>query len=223
MRKFLAILVAVMILFSSMSELEAKTKMTDYEMINNLIISERLYRVSHRDKELSTCYAEDAQIHTSWQSGGVNSFVGQHPAESANENFNVNRCGGALIHQNGLRAFVEYPTTTIRSVKVNGVDAVLTSYMRLLYKVEKRDGVWKIIYMTSLNEADELQPAIAGTDLKINPAEIEGLRISYRWLAYTRLKAGDKISNDLLGVDRPLEVQKIYAEAMTWLNRSEKL
>ncbi len=53
MRKFLTILVAVMILFGSMSKIEAKTKMTDYEAINNLIISERLYRVSHRDKELA--------------------------------------------------------------------------------------------------------------------------------------------------------------------------
>ena len=163
-------------------------------------------------------YAEDAQIHTSWQSGDVKSFVGQHPAESATENFNVNRCGGALIHQNGKRAFVEYPSTTIRSVKINGVDAVLTSYMRLLYRVEKREKVWKIIEMISINEADELQSAIAGTDLKINPEDVKNLRISYRWLAYTRINAGDKISDDLLGVDRPDDVKKVYDESETWLN-----
>lgn len=91
MRKFLVILLAMMILIGSMVEVSTKTKMTDYEAINNLIISERLYRVSHRDKEPANCYAEDAQIHTSWQSGGVNSFVGRHPAESAAENFNVFR------------------------------------------------------------------------------------------------------------------------------------
>ena len=165
MRKILATLLAVMIFFGAMNSVEAKTKMTDYEAINNLIVSERLYRVSHRDKELANCYAKDAQIHTSWQSGGVNSFVGQHPTEFATENFNVNRCGGALIHQNCKRAFVEYPSTTIRNVKINDVDALLTSYMRLLYKVEKRGDNWKIIEMTSVFEADELQPVIAGTDL----------------------------------------------------------
>ena len=42
---------------------EAETKMTDYKAINNLIVSERLYRVSQRDKELANCYAEDAQIY----------------------------------------------------------------------------------------------------------------------------------------------------------------
>lgn len=216
MKKFFAIVLMMMLIFGGVSE--AKNKMTDYEAINNLIVSERLYRVSHRDEKLAECYAEDAKIHTSWQSGNVKSFVGQHPAESATENFNVNRCGGALIHQNNNRAFVEYPTTTIRSVKVNGVDAILTSYMRLLYRVEKRSGIWKIVEMTSINEADELQPAIPGTDLKINPDDVKNLRISYRWLAYTRINAGDNISQDLLGVDKPDDVQKIYDEAEKWLN-----
>ena len=221
MKKFLLVLAAMMILFSATNEVAAKA-MTDYEAINNLIVSERLYRVSHRDKELAECYAPDAQIRTSWQSGGVNSFVGQHPAEHANENFNVNRCGGALIHQNGKRAFVEYPSTTIRNVKVNGADAVLTSYMRLLYRVEKRGGVWKIIDMMSVNEADELQPVIAGTDLQIRAEDAAGLRISYRWLAYVRMKAGETISNDLPGVDRPDDVKKIYTEAEAWLNQSDE-
>ena len=215
MKKFLIIFFTMMI-FCGFGE--AKDKMTDYEAINNLIVSERLYRVSHRDEKLAECYAEDAKIHTSWQSGGVNSFVGQHPAESATENFNVNRCGGALIHQNKNRAFVEYPSTTIRSLKVNGIDAILTSYMRLLYRVEKRGGVWKIVEMTSINEADELKPVIPGTDLKINPDDVKKLRISYRWLAYTRINAGDKIGDNLLGVDKPDEVQKIYKDAETWLN-----
>ena len=221
MKKFFTTILAAMILFGTMSSVAANTKMTDYEAISNLIVSERLYRVSHRDKELASCYAENARIHTSWQSGGVNSFVGQHPTETSTENFNVNRCGGALIHQNGNRAFVEYPSTTIRNVKINGVDAVLTSYMRLLYRVEKIDDDWKIIEMISINEADELHPVIAGTDLKIKPKEIEGLRISYRWLAYTRIKSGNKISNDLLGVDRPNDIAKIYEESISWLNRSE--
>ena len=43
----------------------AQRLMTDYEAVQNLIVSERLYRVSHRNAELAECYAEDAQIHTS--------------------------------------------------------------------------------------------------------------------------------------------------------------
>ena len=160
----------------------------------------------------------NAIIRTSWQSGNVASFVGQHPTENSAESFNVNRCGGALIHLKNNRAFVEYPSTTIRSVKVNGVDAVLTSYMRLLYRVEKISGEWKIVEMISVNEADELAPMIPNEDLKINSDDVKNLRVSYRWLAYVRKNAGGEISENLLGTDRPDEVKKIYDAVLDWLN-----
>ena len=218
MKKFLACLVAAIIIFGSNAALCKPA--TDYENINQLIIAERLYRVSHRNAEHSNCFAENAVIRTSWQSGGVSSFVGQRPNESSGESFNVNRCGGALIHLNKNRAFVEYPSTTIRNVTVNGEDAVLTSYMRLLYRVEKISGEWKIIEMISLNEADELRPLVPNTDLKINSQEVKNLRSSYRWLAYVRKNSGGEISENLLGVDRPQEVQQIYNEIFQWLNKN---
>lgn len=204
---------------NKMSNKINNTYMTDYEAINNLIVSERIYRASHRNEELAKCYADDAQIHTSWQSGGVNSFIGKGSEEVVAELPMVNRCGGALIYQNGNKSFVEYPTTTTRGVYVNDVEAILTSYMRLLYRVEKRNGEWKITSMTSINESDELAPAIPGQDLKINPADVIGLRISYRWLSYTRQIVGGTISQDLPGTDRPAEVKKIYDTELGWLNQ----
>ncbi len=191
----------------------------DYTAINNLIVSERMYRASHRNKELAKCYADDAQIRTSWQSGGVNTFVGKSPDEVVEDLPLVNRSDSALIFQNADKSFVEYPTTTTRGVYVNKVEAVLTSYMRLLYRVEKRKGDWKITSLTSINESDELAPAIPGQDLKINPEDVKGLRISYRWLSYTRQLVGGTISQDLLGTDRPIEVKKIYDVELEWLNK----
>ena len=201
----------------------AQQPMTDYEAVQNLIVSERLYRVSHRDAELAQCYAEDAQIHTSWQQGGLSSFVGQAPAEAqaATALANVNRCNPPLIHfskTSPRRALVEYPSTTTRVVMVNGKEAVLTSYMRLIYRVEKRGGDWKIVAMTSVNEYDELSSAIPGQDLKIKSKDVEGLRPSYRWLAYTRKNAGGTVSDDELGTDRPDEVNKFYQQEYQWLN-----
>ena len=212
----------------------AQQQMTDYEAVQNLIVSERLYRVSHRNAELAQCYAEDAQIHTSWQQGGVSSFVGQapkeaqatgsqtaNPTEQATMLANVNRCNPPLIHfskTSPSRVLVEYPSTTTRVVMVNGVEAVLTSYMRLIYRVEKRSNEWKITAMTSVNEYDELSPAIPGQDLKIRVKDVEGLRPSYRWLAYTRQKAGGTVSNDELGTDLPNELNKFYDQEYQWLN-----
>lgn len=60
--------------------------------------------------------------------------------------------------------------------------------------------------------------AVPGTDLHISPAELQGLRHSYRYLAYTRIQAGGQVSPDLLGIDHPDDVKKIYQEAEDWLN-----
>lgn len=64
--------------------------------------------------------------------------------------------------------------------------------------------------MTSVFEMDKLSPVIPGTDLHVNSEELKGLRRSYLWLSYVRICAGGSVSNDLLGIDRPDEVQKIY-------------
>ena len=230
MRKIARIimLATAMTLSDTATEKVCAQQATDYEAIQNLIVGERLYRVSHRNAELAQCYAEDAQIHTSWQQGGVSSFVGQAPTEARTATAlpNVNRCNPPLIHFSTAtprKALVEYPSTTTRVVIVNGTEAVLTSYMRLIYRVEKRGCEWKITAMTSVNEYDELSPAIPGQDLKIKAKEVENLRSSYRWLAYTRMKAGGTVNSDELGIDRPDELNKFYEQEYKWLNEKDAL
>lgn len=197
--------------------------MTDFEAIQNLIVSERLYRSTNRNEELANCYSEDAYIHTSWQSGGRSSFVGKTSVETSESLPLVNCCNPPLIHfpksskENVTRAVVEYPTITTRELRVHGEEAVLSSYMRLLYRVEKRGNEWKIVYMYGINEFDTLEPAIPGVDLKINPEEVKDLRKSYRWLTYTRQLAGGTVSPDLVGSDRPEGVKTLFDEAYEWL------
>lgn len=204
------------------NKFEKTRAMTDYEAVNNLVVAERIYRSSHRNEELQKLYFPDAQTHTSWQTGSTSSFVGNKPVETDYSLPLVNRTGAALIKINGNKAFVEYPTTTSRGVWIHGKEATLTSYMTLLYRCEKRNGIWGIADMTSINEADELQPSIPGQDLGIDPAEVKDFRKSYRWLAYARIQAGGTISQNLLGTDRPDDVKKVYDAAEEWLNGSKK-
>ena len=91
--------------------------------------------------------------------------------------------------------------------------------MKLLYKVEKRDGEWRILELATLFEGDELAPAIPGTDLHIDTRFALSLRQSYRWLAYSRIAAGGTESEDLPGTDRPEDVKKLYDEFHGWLGR----
>ena len=88
---------------------------------------------------------------------------------------------------------------------------------RPLYRCEKRNGIWKISDMTSIFEMDKLAPVVPGTDLHINPEDLKGLRRSYLWMSYVRKQAGGTVSNDLTGIDRPEELQKIYDLDEAWI------
>lgn len=194
----------------------------DYEAISRLVVWERQSRVRHETKEMEACYFPDATVATSWSRGTLASYLkGGNRAKAAPDEIILSRVSVPVVHQKGKRAYVELPATTIRWIKVNGEEAVLTSYMRLIYRVEQRNGLWKIADMLSINEDDTLEPAVPGTDLKIDASELKGLRHSYRYLAYTRMKAGGTVSNGLLGIDRPDDIARIYSEAETWLNKTE--
>ena len=113
---------------------------------------------------------------------------------------------------------MELPVETSHWIRVHGKATVWTSLMRLVYRFEKRGNNWKISDMTALFEADKLASAVPGENLGVDPADLEGLRRSYRWLAYVRTQAGGTVSLDLLGTDRPEDVARVYQAAQGWLN-----
>lgn len=194
--------------------------MNDFEEISQLVLKERMYRGRHV-KELADCYFSDATVRTSWQNGPVSTFLGKQPVEVDNSLPIVGRFGTPIVHQNGTRAYVELSSTTNRWQLVNGVEAVLESYMRLIYRAEKRNGEWKIVDLTSIDESDKLEPAISGQDLKIKPEDVANLRRSYRFLAYVRLNAGGEISQDLLGTDRAQDENTLYENSEKWLHEND--
>lgn len=202
------------------------TSTKDYEDLTQLVLWERQSKIRKMQTELENCYWPDATVTTSWTAGPASDYLKAGAAQasraeaSANEVI-LNRGSAPIVHQLGNRAYVELPTDGIHWIKVNGEDAIWTSYMRLIYRCEKRDGVWKISDLTSIFESDKLEPVVPGTDLHIDPKDVQGLRPSYRWLAYVRQQAGGKVSNDMVGTDRPDEVNRIYQQDEEWLHAGE--
>lgn len=226
MKKFILVLICMAVLTCNVTWAAEKSEVvimqenssSDCEKISQLVTWERQSRVRHLYKELADCYFEDATVTTSWTKGSIADFLkGGNRAEATPDEIILSRVGVPIIHQNKNRAYVELPATTIRWIKVNGEEAVLTSYMRLLYRVERKNNIWRISDLTSINEDDTLEPAVPGTDLHLDVNDLKNLRHSYRYLAYTRIKAGGTVSNDLLGIDRPADIQKIYSETEAWL------
>lgn len=199
--------------------------MDDYEALSHLVLWERQARVRRLQDELAACYWDDATVTTSWSSGSAAAYLhaGNHRAESSPDEVIINRSVAPLVHHHGgNRAYVELPTESNHWIRVHGEEAVWTSCMRLVYRCEKRQGVWKISDMTSIFEMDKLAPVVPGTDLHIDPADLQGLRRSYRWLSYVRIQAGGTVRDDLLGIDRPEEVRKVYEQDEAWIAEGQE-
>ena len=186
------------------------------DMICALIAKERQCRVSQHPEELGECYWPDATVVTSWTNGNVPVkeylYGGKAPVHDP-ECPIVSRISYPIVHQKGNKAYVEAPQNTYRWVYVNGEKAVLICFMRLIYRVENRDGVWKIIEFKSIYESDMLVPEISGTDLKLDKEELSKLRHSYRYLAYV----DGGVNPELPGIDRPDVVKQIYSDLDAWL------
>ena len=217
-------MVTGILFFTVIPTVFASESVSDYEAISRLVTWERQSRVRHLYDEMANCYFPDATVTTSWTKGSASAYLNNRNRlpEASEEGVILVRYSPPIIHQNNKRAYAELPITTNRWVKVNDEEAVLTSYMRLIYCVECREGVWKITDLTTINEDDTLAPAIPGTDLHINPEDLKGLRHSYRFLAYVRIKAGGKVRDDELGIDRPEAVEKVYQEFEEWIKGGEK-
>ena len=189
----------------------------DVTEVSRLVLRERQSRIRGLSAELLACFHEDATVETSWMRGSARAFAAGGAQRSAGSGTIVNRVGAPAVQVRGQWGFAELYSATTRWIPVNGVEAVLTSFMRLLYRAEQRQGAWKISAMSAVNEGDTLEPAVPGTDLGVDPAALAGLRHSYRFLAYTRSLDGTAVSQDLLGVDRPDEVNAVYASVAEWL------
>ena len=190
--------------------------MDDKQIISDLIARERQYRVTQKTDELEKCYWPDATVTTSWTDKDVpiQAYLHGGKAPVHDPEFPIiSRLGTLIVHQNGKRAYVETPQTTIRWVMVNGEKAVLTYYIRLMYKVEKRDGEWRICDNRGIYEGDELAPEIPGTDLKLDLEELKKYRHSVRYLSY----CDGNVSQELPGIDRPEQVKAMYEALDKWI------
>lgn len=186
------------------------------EEISALIVKERQCRVTQNIEGLAECYYPDATVTTSWTEGSVNvsAYLGGGKAPVHDPECPIiSRLAPPIVHRNGDRAYVEAPQTTLRWVRVNGEKAVLEYYIRLIYRVERRENEWKISDNRGIYESDALRPEIPGTDLHINPEDLAGLRHPYRYLAYV----DGNVSQNLLGIDRPEEVKALYRELEEWI------
>jgi hypothetical protein len=191
---------------------------SDVEAVTQLVLRERQGRDRRRWQQMRDAYWPDAVVHLSWFQGNAHENVDATAAMNADGNVSTHRLSPVHVEVVGDRAIAEIPTAIEAPITLDGVDAVLTSYLRITYRALRRDGTWRIINLDTIYERDLLVPTVPGQPIDIDPADLVSYRKPFRLLAWFLASRGYEVLDDLLGEDRPDEVAAFYEREQRWLH-----
>ena len=124
-----------------------------------------------------------------------------------------------VVWLNGTRAVAEMLCTLQFRVELGGEWVDINCEARMHYRLEKRGGVWGILYFEGIYEKDRLDPIFGDSVFNIPREQLEKYR-SINWNMAARrdlYEGGLKNSDDWAGSDRPETVRRIYDESSRFL------
>ena len=190
--------------------------MSDSEEITQLIMRERQGRDRAWWEQMRQTFWPDATLRLSWIDGSATDFVEGSRKMAAGASGAGHRLALPSIHIRDDRAVAEVSVTIQSRILIGGVETDLASYLRLLYRTEKRSQRWGIVRMDAIYEADTMTPALPGQTVILDLKMLEGRRPSYRLLSYLLEQRGISVPNDLYGVDQPGPLVELYRSAFEW-------
>lgn len=193
----------------------------DLTTITQLVLGERQARDRGWWGRMAASYWPDSHVVLSWYSGDGPGFVAASEAMSGRGDLSVHRLSPPVVRAVADRARAEVPAAIEVRATVDDVLVDLTSYTRISYRTERRDGDWRIVALDCVYERDTIAPVVPGTVRSLPADELARFRPSYAVLAWYLEHRGYSIGEDLLGDDRPAERDAHYARTFRWLHRTD--
>jgi hypothetical protein len=184
--------------------------------ISQLIVREREARDQGRWKTMRDCFHADALIRISWITGNADAFVNGSIDMAKRGVLAKHRLAPILVHRNGDRAIATLGGIIDIPVKLDGIEAQLSSHARFFYRVERRARHWRLSGFEAVYVRDELVPCVPGQTISIVPDELKKFRTSYRLLSYILSRNNYSVNSDLPGEDRPETVAALETELFGW-------
>jgi SnoaL-like domain len=188
----------------------------DITAITQLILRERESRDLQRWRQMRECFWPDSLVRVSWFQGKGADFVTGSIDMARRGVPAKHRLGPVLVYLAGDRAVAALSGIIDLPVKLQGIDATLSTHARLLYRAEKRQDRWGIFGFDGVYVRDELTPSVPGQSISIDSKELESFRPTYRLLSYYLQSQGFTIDSNLPGDDRPDLVQALNLELFGW-------
>ena len=189
----------------------------DVSAITQLILLERQSRDLGNWDQMRECFWPDSSIRVSWFRGNGADFVAASIDMARRGIPAKHRLGPILVTLAGNRAVASLTAIIDLPVKLGGVEGILSTHARFLYRVERREERWRIADFDAIYMRDELTPAIPGERIAVGADAVKGFRASYRMLSYYLGSQGYEIDSNLPGEDRPELVGALRDEVSSWM------
>jgi hypothetical protein len=188
----------------------------------DLVQAWALYRDQGRWPELLETFHPDGIIAVTWFRGAFTDFVEASKRAAANsQTFSKHQIGWPFVTLQGDRAVAETSIAILGRATLQGVLVDNISYGRLLDRLERRGGRWRITERVAIYEKDRLDPVVPGeafnrmmaeTDFSVYPE-------AYRFLAYRLISIGRKLAFPII-VNASPEADALYDRYRAWLKQA---
>jgi hypothetical protein len=192
--------------------------MLDREELFDLVRRERFARDQRRFDVMRDCFHDDAYVRTSWYDGhGGEAYVEATRKWMSKTGNGKHWVFPAYARLAGDKATVESPAMIFNRAMLDGVAIDFHVFCRFFSRAVRVDGAWKLLTFEVLFERDIMRPVNDAEKLPVDWLVLKTLRPSYCFLAYMQLSRGIKVNQDLLGDDRPEELDAFHKGEDAWL------
>lgn len=187
--------------------------------VETVLITERWARDMARWDVMLEQYHQDSLVDISWIRTSGPEFVRLSRESFDRGSRSAHVLSPPLINVNGTRATADTGAIIAGRLSVGGVSAFLTSFGRIVERIEKRRGTWRIAQLRVIYPFDYLTPDSPADTLAVNAQRWARYRPSYRALSYwvEGSQGAGAVRYDLPGVDRPETIDALYNANDAWL------
>lgn len=193
------------------------TQQDDISAITQVVLRERQARDNGWWDRMLATYWPDSRVDVSWYHGDGPGFVAASRKASAGGVVGKHRLFAPIVDMRGQKAHVELGSRNWSQLQVDGKTVNLNANMRINYRLEKRNGEWRILSLQPIYEHSELTPDVPGETLTVPAADLKKYRQSYAALSWALTRKGLTMSQTEVGIDRPEDVNALYDAIERWL------
>lgn len=185
--------------------------------VAEVVQTERAARDQGQWARMAACFHPDSVVSISWIETSGADFVAASEKAFASGMRHLHQMAPTLVTLNGDRALAESGAAILLGGRIDRVEVMVTSHARMHARVERRDGMWKIVRLGAVYFEDAMAARIPGETPVLHAARLAGYRPSLRFLSYLLEEGGKTPRTDLAGIDRPDLIEAMLGADQAWL------